>query len=119
MTNRRNSALLVMAVAVFTLLPSGSAEAGRKYGLKGCQYYRGEALCISVRASNRSHTVHGDLGPGCATNGAARPDVEEGTELSVLITHGMVSELAFHLGCLLELKGGVTAEPDVAGLTLD
>ena len=101
------------------LLSAGAAAAARKYGLKGCKYYRGEDFCISFRVNEgRAGTVHGELGPGCATNAAARPDLEEGTELSFVITRGKVSDLAFHLSCLFELTGGVSAADDVADLTL-
>ena len=98
---------MVLLVAAFGCAPQ------MKYGLKGCERYVGEELCVSTSTAG---TVHGSLGPGCATSGARGPDVEDGTELSFIIAHGKVRDLAFQLGCLLRLE--VTADPSVADLTL-
>lgn len=100
------------------LTPTMQTTSARKHGLKGCEYYPGDELCISVSAANREGTLHGGLAPSCGGSSAARPPVQEGTELSIIMARGTIADLAFQLQCMLGLAGGVVAAPEVSDLTL-
>jgi hypothetical protein len=118
MTTRHKLSWLVTVLVMSPLACAIPTAPALKYGLKGCEYYRGDGLCISVSAANREFTHVHALGLGCATNAAARPSIQEGTELSIVIDRGTISDLAFYLQCDLMLKGGVTAVPKVSELKL-
>lgn len=118
MSSRPKSLFLFALLVIPSVVLAMQTTPVQKYGLKGCAEYQGDELCISVSASNREGTVHGGLEPGCATSAAARPPIQEGTQLAIVMARGTIADLAFQLQCMLELEAGVVATPEVSKLTL-
>jgi hypothetical protein len=103
---------IAVALAGAEAKPAASAiqELGSEQhpGLHGCDPTASSVvacseLCLSWHAPNRSGTACGLLLPVCSTSGSRGPDLDPATEISVFMTHGKVSDLAFHLGCELQL----------------